>query len=75
MFSETIEVWNGDASSVRDKEIKLDQLLMQPWENSKQGMEVQLPFQTMERGIPNGEFKEAGESELGLRLNLVNSSC
>lgn len=65
-FSSTYEIWESDAQSERDKEIKLDRLLMQPWEKQQDGLDVQFPFQKMDRAIPNGQNEEAGSFNMSI---------
>jgi hypothetical protein len=66
--------WAAATASVADKEEKLNNLLMRPWETKQANMNVRFPMKAMGSTIQNGVEKKAGEARLGCRLFKVNIS-
>lgn len=65
--------WSGSSKSEMDKKAQLEQLLVQPWESSEQGVEVMFPLEAMERdgSLPGGASTKAGTSRSAHTIHLT----
>lgn len=70
--SESGGAWAGSAKTL-DKKAKLEQLLVQPWEASEQGVDVMFPLEAMDRdgSIPDGQSAKAGTSKTATTIHLT----